>query len=286
MAKTKRRKKLRRGNPLSQVAAWIIVLVFVFAGLFPAYWMIISSFKTQQELFTSQTPLRVIKPIITQFEKLFAMSPFGTWFMNSIITSVSATLISVVLGSLAAYGINRSPSRFGVKLAQIALTIYVVPRALFAVPFFILLNKIGLLNTRIGVIFAFLTFTLPFMIWLLVSFFDGIPRELDDAAMVDGCSRIGTLVRIIFPLAMPGIIAAGIYILADAWNDFMYPLALIHSTDKTVLTVGVTGMRQGDVLAWGQINAAGTIATLPMLFFFILIYKRIAGGLLAGSVKG
>lgn len=286
MERAKRRKRLRRGKPIAQIAAWIVVLVFVLAGLFPFYWMIISSLKTQQELFTSQTPLWVIQPVSRQYESLFSTTPFVTWFMNSMITSVSAALISVVLGSLAAYGINRFPSRFGVKLAQIALTIYVVPRALFAVPFFILLNKVGLLNTRIGVIFAFLTFTLPFMIWLLVGFFDGIPRELDDAAMVDGCSRIGTLVRIIFPLAMPGIIAAGIYILADAWNDFMYPLALIHSTSKTVVTVGVTGMRQGDVLAWGQIMSAGTIATLPLLVFFILIYKRIAGGLLAGSVKG
>ncbi len=286
MKRAKRSNKLRRGNPISQIAAWIVVLVFVFAGLFPTYWMIISSLKTQQELFISKTPLLVINPTVMHYKNLFVENPFGSWFMNSIITSVSATLISVVLGSLAAYGINRFPSRFGVRLAQIALTIYIVPRALFAVPFFILLNKIGLLNTRIGVIFAFLTFTLPFMIWLLVSFFDGIPRELDDAAMVDGCSRVGTLVRIIIPLALPGIIAAGIYILTDAWNDFMYPLALIHSTHRTVVTVGIMGMRQGDVFAWGQIMSAGTIVTFPVVLFFVLIYKRIAGGLLAGSVKG
>jgi len=275
-----------QGNPLSRIVAWIVVIVFVVSGLFPAYWMVISSLKTKAELFTSETPLRIIKPIVSQYQDLFATRPFADWFINSIITSVSATVISIVLGSLAAYGINRSPSRAGVKLAQISLTIYVVPRALFAVPFFILLNKVGLLNTRIGVIFAFLTFTLPFTIWLLVSFFDGIPRELDDAAMVDGCSRIGTLMRVIFPLALPGIIATAIYILTDAWNDFMYPLALIQTPSRTTVTVGVTSMREGDVFAWGQIMAAGTIVTLPILVFFIGIYKRIAGGLLAGSVKG
>lgn len=278
--------KALRGNPLWQILAWIVILAFVVSGLFPAYWMVISSLKTKAELFTSETPLRIINPIVSQYQDLFATRPFADWFANSIITSVSATLISIVLGSLAAYGINRSPSRVGVKLAQIALTIYVVPRALFAVPFFILLNKVGLLNTRIGVIFAFLTFTLPFTIWLLVSFFDGIPRELDDAAMVDGCSRIGTLIRVIVPLALPGIIATAIYILTDAWNDFMYPLALIQTPSRTTVTVGVTSMREGDVFAWGQIMAAGTIVTMPVLLFFIAIYKRISGGLLAGSVKG
>lgn len=281
-----RNRRLYRGNPYSQFAAWLIIIVFVVSGLFPAYWMVTSSLKTKAELFASKTPLRIIDPIISQYQTLFATRPFGHWFMNSIIISVSATLISIVLGSLAAYGINRSPSKVGIKLAQIALTIYVIPRALFAVPFFILLNKIGLLNTRVGVILAFLTFTLPFTVWLLISFFDGIPRELDDAAMVDGCSRIGTLVRVIFPLALPGIIATAIYILTDSWNDFMYPLALIQSPTRTTVTVGVTAMRQGDVLAWGEIMAAGTIVTFPVLLFFIAIYKRIAGGLLAGSVKG
>jgi multiple sugar transport system permease protein len=279
-------RSLYRGNPVSQIVAWIIVIVFVVSGLFPAYWMVTSSLKTREELFRSKTPLRVINPIITQYKTLFATRPFGAWFANSIIISVSATFISIVLGSLAAYGINRSPSKMGVRLAQIALTIYVVPRALFAVPFFKLLNMVGLLDTRIGVILAFLTFTLPFTIWLLISFFDGIPRELDDAAMVDGCSRITTLVRVILPLALPGIVATAIYILTDAWNDFMYPLALIRTPSRTTVTVGITSMQMGDVFAWGEIMAAGTIITFPVLVFFIGIYKRIAGGLLAGSVKG
>jgi ABC-type glycerol-3-phosphate transport system permease component len=278
--------KALRGTLSGRVVAWVIVLVFVVAGIFPVYWMITSSLKSKQELFTSKAPLTVAEPSFSEYQQLFETKPFGYWFANSVGICLTATLISLVLGSLAAYGINRSPSRTGVKLAQIALAIYVIPRAIFAVPFFILLNKIGLLNTRLGVVFAFLTFTLPFTIWLLVGFFDSIPRELDDAAMVDGCSRIGTLVRVILPLSLAGIVTVGIYIFTDAWNDFMYPLALIQSPTKTTVTVGVTGMRQGDVLAWGQIMGAGTIVTLPVMVFYMTIYKRIAGGVISGSVKG
>ncbi len=280
------RKRARPSGRASKVTAWLIVAFFSFVAVVPAYWMIVSSLKTQRELFTSRSPLVVLHPVISQYTELFHTTPFGHWFLNSVIVAGSAMAISVIFGALAAYGINRSPSRFGVTIAQIILTTYVVPRVLFVVPFYLLLNRIGLLDTQFGLILAYLTFSLPFTIWLLLGFFDGIPRELDEAAMVDGCSRVGTLVRIIMPLAGPGIVATSIYILAEAWNEFMYPLALIQTQSKTMVTVGIATMQQGDVFAWGQIMAAGTVVTIPILLFFMSIYRRIVGGMVAGGVKG
>ncbi len=271
---------------ISKSVAWFIVIVFAISAIAPAYWMIVSSLKTQQELFTSRSPLLVLRPVISQYEELFQTTPFGQWFLNSVVVAGSAMAISVIFGALAAYGINRSPSRFGVTIAQVILMTYVVPRVLFVVPFYILLNSVGLLNTQFGLSLAYLTFSLPFTIWLLLGFFDGIPRELDEAAMVDGCSRVGTLMRIILPLAGPGIVATSIYILAEAWNEFMYPLALIQTQVKTTVTVGIATMQQGDVFAWGQIMAAGTVVTIPILLFFMSIYRRIVGGMVAGGVKG
>jgi ABC-type glycerol-3-phosphate transport system permease component len=266
--------------------AYLIIAAFLISALLPSYWMVVSSLKTKQELFTSGNPLWVSEPTTAEYTSLFQLTPFPRWFMNTIIVAGSATLISMVFGGMAAYGISRTPSRFAIRVAQATLLTYLIPRAMFAIPFYIMLNNIGLLNTLLGVVLSYLTFTLPFTIWLLLGFFEGIPKELDDAAYVDGCSRLGILVRIILPLAGPGLVATAIYCLAEAWNEFLYPLALLQTQEDTVLTVGISSLRQGDVFAWGQIMAAGVLATLPIMVFFMKIYKRVVGGLAAGAVKG
>lgn len=269
-----------------KLLAFMVIAFFLISALLPAYWMIISSLKTKQELFVATNPLWVMKPTFNEYTSLFELTSFPRWFFNTISVSLGATLISIAFGGMAAYGISRTPSKFAIRITQLTLLTYLIPRAMFAIPFYIMLNQIGLLNTKIGLVMSYLTFTLPFTIWLLIGFFEGIPKELDDAAYVDGCTRLGILIRIILPLAGPGMVATAIYCLAEAWNEFLYPLALLQTQEDTVLTVGIASLRQGDVFAWGQIMAAGVLATLPIMFFFMKIYNRVVGGLAAGAVKG
>ncbi len=281
----------RRVNQAVRESFWktvsiLVVLGFLLSALVPTYWMIVSSLKSKNELFTSPNPLWVFSPTFDEYRGLLDLTPFVQWFGNTLVVAGGATLIAMIFGGLAAYGISRTPSRIGVRLAQATLLTYLIPRAMFAIPFYILLNSIGLLNTKLGVILSYLTFTLPFTIWILLGFFEGIPKELDEAAYVDGASRLAVIYRIILPLSGPGLVATAIFCLAEAWNEFLYPLALLQTQEDTVLTVGIASLRQGDVFAWGQIMAAAVLATMPIMIFFTRIYRRVVGGMGTGAVKG
>lgn len=263
-----------------------IVTFFVISALLPFYWMIVTSLKSTGELFSLGFPLWVFNPTWKNYVDLFKVTPFGYWFLNSTLVSIASTIIALVFGSIAAYGLSRMPSKLSIAIVQTTLLTYLIPRAVFVVPLYTLLHSLHLLDTLIGLTLTYLSFTLPFTVWLLISFFQTIPKELDEAALIDGCGRISTLIRIILPLAAPGIVATGIYSFSTAWNEFMYPLALMQTQTKNVITVGIASLRQADVFAWGQIMAAGTIGAIPIMFFYAFIYRRIVGGLVAGSIKG
>ena len=276
----------RLPSVFSSLASSSVILLFVVSAVLPFYWMTITSFKSRQELFSLASPLWVEKPTLANYHDLLQFSPFANWFFTSATVSIAATLIALAFGSLAAYGLSRRPSRFGIALIRVVLITYLIPRVVFVVPLYTMLNNIGLLNTRVGLVIAYLTFTLPFTTWLLVGFFETIPKELDEAAMIDGASPLGVLIRVVLPLAAPGLVAASIYSFSTAWNEFLYPLALVQTASKTTLTAGIASMQQGDVFAWGQIMAAGTLTSLPVLIVYAFIYKRIVGGLAVGAVKG
>jgi ABC-type glycerol-3-phosphate transport system permease component len=263
-----------------------IIALFSISALLPFYWMVVTSLKTANELFSLGFPLWVFHPTWGNYIGLFNLTPFGHWFLNSALVSTGATVIALGFGSLAAYGLSRMPSKLSIAIVQMTLLTYLIPRAVFVVPLYSLLHTLHLLDNLLGLTLAYLSFTLPFTIWLLISFFQTIPKELDEAALIDGCSRIGVLARVVLPLAAPGIVATGIYSFSTAWNEFMYPLALVQTQTRTVLTVGIASLRQADIFAWGQIMAAGTVGAIPVMIFYAFIYRRIVGGLVAGSVKG
>lgn len=264
-----------------------VVAIFVLSALIPFYWMIVTSLKSNRELFSrSSVPLWAYSPTLDNYKQLLRLTHFKSWFINSLEVSGAATVIALVFGSLAAYGISRIPSRVGITVTQAMILTYLIPRSVFVVPLYNLLKSIHLLDTKFGLILSYLSFTLPFTTWLLVGFFQSVPKELDEAAMIDGCSRVGSLLRVVLPLVAPGLVATSIYSFSTAWNEFMYPLALVQTQARTTLTVGIAYLQQGDVFAWGQIMAAGTMTTVPIVLFYGLIYRRLVGGLVAGSVKG
>jgi len=280
------KRKAAQGRMFLDGMSMLIIALFILSALLPFYWMVITSLKTTRELFSMESPLWVNNPTLQNYPNLLSLTPFGSWFLNSLIVSIGSTLIALVFGALAAYGISRMPSKSAIRVTQITLLTYLVPRVVFVIPLYGLLNVFHLLDTLTGLTLSYISFTLPFTIWLLLGFFQGIPKELDEAAMIDGCSRIKALVQIVLPLAAPGLISAGIYSFSEAWNELMYPLALIQTQSKATLTVGISSLKQADIFAWGQIMAAGTLGSLPVLVLYMFIYKRIVGGLLAGSVKG
>jgi ABC-type glycerol-3-phosphate transport system permease component len=278
--------RVRRKAVLADGATVSIIALFIISALLPFCWMMVTSLKTKSELFSLQFPLWVHRPTWENYIDLLALTPFADWFANSAVVSTAATVIALVFGSLAAYGLSRMPSELSILTVQATLLTYLIPRAVFVVPLYSLLNSLHLLDSLVGLTLAYLSFTLPFTIWLLIGFFQSIPKDLDEAALIDGCSRIGAMVRIVLPLAAPGLVATGIYSFSTAWNEFMYPLALMQTQTRTTVTVGIASLRQADVFAWGQIMAAGTLGAIPIMVFYAFIYKRIVGGLVAGSVKG
>lgn len=276
----------RTRERLATAGAWLLLAVFLFGALLPFYWMMVTSIKPNDELFSQQSPLSVQHATWQHYTDLLSQTLFGSWFINSVIVSGGTTLISLVLGSLAAYGIVRGTSGVTANIARIVLLVYLIPRAVLFIPLYEVLNGLGLLDTLAGLVIAYLSFTLPFCLWLLIGYFKAIPRELDEAALVDGASPLGAWWRIILPVARPGLVAASIFAFSMAWNEFMYPLVFIQSSSQQPLTAGIAALQQGDVFAWGQLMAAGTLAAVPIVIVYSLIQRHIVTGLTMGAVKG
>jgi multiple sugar transport system permease protein len=275
-----------RSESRSAIIAWSVLVIFLVGTLLPFYWMIVTSVKPTTELFSRDSPLGVANPTSDHYVGLFQQTLFVNWFSNSVIISGSATLISLVLGSLAAYGVARSQSRVAPTIARIVLMVYLIPRAVLFIPLYEVLNSIGLYDTLPGLLLSYLTFSLPFVVWLLIGYFQGVPRELDEAALIDGATSVGALWRVVIPVVGPALVAASIFAFSMSWNEFMYPLALIQSGTKEPFTVGIAALQQGDVFSWGQLMAAGTVAAVPILIAYSLIQRYIVSGLTAGAVKG
>jgi len=263
-----------------------VVILFLLSSLVPFYWMIICSFKTTHELFVGTNPYWASEFTTEHYVRLFRQTYFFRWVVNSLIVAGFAVVISTFLGALAAYGVSRIPSRIAILTVQAMILIYLIPRSLFVLSLYNVLNTFHLLDTLPGLIMAYLSFTLPFTTWLLVGFFQTVPKELDEAALVDGCSRLGALFRVVLPIAVPGLISTTIYCFAIAWDELLYPLALIQTHTRTTLTVGIASMQQGDIFAWGQIMAANVLTAIPITIAYATIYRRVVAGLAAGSVKG
>jgi multiple sugar transport system permease protein len=231
-------------------------------------------------------PLWVHAPTAKNYTSLIKTTAFGHWLLSSVVVAVASTAIALVLGALAAYGITRLKVKGATLMARITLVTYLVPRAVLFIPLYQLLDRIHLLDSWTGLVVAYLTFTLPFTLWMLIGFFESIPKELDEAAWIDGCTPLSALIRVILPLAKPGMVAATIFSFSSAWNEFMYPLAFIQTGKLAPIPVGIASLQMGDVFSWGALMVAGTLASIPIIIFYGIIHKQIVGGLAAGAVKG
>lgn len=272
--------------PRKLVTVYLPLGVFLFVLLFPFYWMGITSFKPNEELLSREgNPFWVIKPTLAHFHKLLFDTSYPEWLWNTLVVSVVATFASLAASVMAAYAIERL--RFS-GARQVGLSIflaYLVPPSILFIPLAAIVFKLGLFDTRWALILTYPTFLIPFCTWLLMGYFRSIPYELEECALIDGASRWQILTKIVLPLAVPGLISAGIFAFTLSWNEFIYALTFVSSSESKTVPVGVvTELVEGDVYHWGSLMAGALLGSLPVAFVYSFFVEYYVSGL-TGSVK-
>ncbi len=249
--------------------------------LFTLVWMVLSSVKTNVQA-TAYPPLWVFRPTLQNYVDVFTKNPFFSYMLNSTIIAVAAVGIGLVCGLPAAYSMARHRQA---ALGFIVLTVRILPGIAFLVPLFVIYRRLGLINTLSGIVLTHIIVVLPLVIWIMAGFFEDIPRELEEAALIDGCSRVGTFVRIVLPLSRPGIVAATILSFIASWNNFIFVL-ILGGKDTITLPMAVYSFVSFEDVNWGGLTAAATIITVPILVLSLIVQRYLAGGLTMGAVKG
>ncbi len=275
----------RKGRLQLFVGTEIPVAVMVAFALLPWLWMMLSSIRPERELTTSPILLMPQTLTLVHHITLLSRTSFGQSLLDSLIVATGAVSLGLALAVPAAYAFSRFRFRGRQYLRAQFLVINMFPVVMLILPLFILMRQYGLLDTYFALIIGHGTFTLPFSIWLLTSYFEGIPQELDQAAMIDGATRMQALIRVVLPLAIPGVVAVGIYMFIASWNEYLFALMLAGREVRTV-TVALQLFIGENQIQWGLLMAGGTLVSLPATFLFLFAQKRLVGGLTGGAVKG
>jgi multiple sugar transport system permease protein len=266
---------------------WLPLGFFLIFALFPFYWMAITSLKPNQELYNPQVmPLIVHHPTLKHYVDLLSETDFLTWTWNTMLVATVSTAISLVFGVMLAYPLARMNFPGSALVSFAVAATYLVPQPLLFIPMAEIIERMGLGNTLTSVILTYPTLLIPFCAWLLMGYFKSVPRELEDAARIDGASRLQTMFLVFLPLCKPGFISAGIFAFTLAQNEFLY--ALIFLTDTSVRTVPVGAIAElirGDVFYWGQLMAAALLGSIPVAIIYSFFVEHYVAGLTAGAVK-
>jgi ABC-type glycerol-3-phosphate transport system permease component len=266
------------------VYAWLFVAMFII--LFPLMWILLTSLKGEAEVYRWPPTLIPDSPSFDAYSRIWAIKNFSRFFWNSTVVSSISTLLSVVLACLAGYGFSRFKFRGSNLLQFLFLVTQMVPAILLLLPYFILMKQLSLLNTYTSLVLAYTSFSLPFCTWMLKGFFDSIPAELDDAAMIDGCSRIQVLVKVVMPLALPGVAATAVFSFLVAWNHYLFAMGLATDPVMYTLPVGISSTIGEFRIQWNELMAGAVIASFPAIIVYSYLERHFVQGLTAGAVKG
>ena len=272
--------------PRRLVTIYLPLTVFVIVLLFPFYWMTITALKPDEELLSREgNPFWVIHPTLDHIKKLLFDTSYPEWLWNTVLISVVSTCLSIFCSVLAAYAIERLRFRGSRYVGMSIFLAYLVPPSILFIPLAAMVYQLGLFDTRMALILTYPTFLIPFCTWLLMGYFKTIPLELEECALIDGASRLQILVRIILPLAVPGLISAGIFAFTLSWNEFIYALTFISSSEVKTVPVGVvTELVEGDVYHWGSLMAGALFGSLPVAILYSFFVEYYVSGL-TGAVK-
>lgn len=280
----------RRRIRLSLSYLYLGVLLIV--TFFPVIWMISSAIKPTEDLFLIPPQWIPERPTLEAVRSVVAGdtgrgSMFVDYFKNSVIVTVGTTLLALVVSTLGAYGLSRYPFRGSGKLLLSILSLQMFPQAMLLISFYLIFLQLRLLDTYQGLILANATFAVPFSIWMLKGFFDTVPREIEEAALIDGCSRFSVLPRIVLPLVTPGLLAAAVYTFLIAWDEYLFASTLMTSPEMRTLPPGIIQSFVGQFyLNWANVMAASVLMTVPVTLLFIFFQRYLVQGLTAGAVKG
>ena len=272
--------------PRKVVTIYMPLVVFLIVLLFPFYWMTITAFKPNEELLSHEgNPFWVHAPTLAHFKKLLFDTAYPEWLWNTVLVSVVATFISLVCSVLAAYAIERLRFKGSRGIGMAIFLAYLVPPSILFIPLAAMIYKLQLYDTRLALILTYPTFLIPFCTWLLMGYFKSIPFELEECALIDGASRLQILTKIILPLAVPGMISAGIFAFTLSWNEFIYALTFVSSSEVKTVPVGViTELIEGDVYHWGALMAGALLGSLPVAVLYSFFVEYYVSGM-TGAVK-
>ena len=278
--------KGRRVSGIQTTVSYSVLVLLAIAVLFPFYWMTITSFKNEEQM-RSLISMFWPKPVVGEnYEQLLNKTDFVKWYGNSATVAIASTLVATAVGTIGANALARLKFLGRGFMASATLITYLVPPSILFIPLYAQMRNLGLANSLAGLIAAYPSFTVPFVTWLLMGYFESIPEELEEAAMIDGATRFGAFYRIVLPLSAPGVLAAGLYAFTQAWNEFLYALVFITDGKLRTLPVGLASFITGDVYGWGYLMAGAVLTTLPVIAAYIYLQKYMVEGLTAGSVKG
>jgi multiple sugar transport system permease protein len=272
--------------PRRVVTVYLPLFIFLFVLLFPFYWMAVTSFKPNAELLsTSGNPFWVIHPTLEHYGKLLFHTAYPSWMWNTILISVTSTFGSLVASVLAAYSIERLRFKSSRHVGMAIFLAYLIPPSILFIPLATMVFQVGIFDSKLALILTYPTFLIPFCTWLLMGYFRSIPFELEECALIDGATRWQILIKIVLPLAVPGLISAGIFAFTLSWNEFIYALTFISSSENKTVPVGViTELVEGDVYHWGALMAGALLGSLPVAVMYSFFVEYYVAGM-TGAVK-
>ncbi len=277
-------KKFRPLKTLKNILIYTAVIIAVILSIAPILYLLITSFKPP-ELTFSLPPVWIFKPTLQNYSDVIVGGDFVKYFINSLVIALSTTFTALVLGGFAAYGFARFRFRGSFWLRMSALIPQMLPPITIIVPLYVLFNGLKLTDTRTGLVISYLTFTIPLSIWMMIGFFEDIPEDLEESAMIDGCTRFQALFRVSIPLVAPGLAATAILGFLYCWNEFLYAVILTGRNART-LPVTITSFMTNKAILWGRIAASGSLVLIPVLIFALLAQRYLIRGLSRGAVKG
>jgi multiple sugar transport system permease protein len=278
----------RRQKVLKEIGFWALLSVFVIFASFPVYWMVITAFKQVNDLYNLQNNPFVfnLAPTLEQVQYLFEHTPYAQWLRNTVEVGALVVLVTIVICVPAAYVLARTKFPGSGTLGIGIFLTYLVPPTLLFLPLSQLVVGLGLVNTRWALVVVYPTFTIPFCTWLLMGFFKSVPREITEAARVDGCSRLGAMFRIVLPVSIPGILTVGMFAFTLVMQEYVYALTFVSDSDEKMVTLGVvTDLVRGDVFFWGSLMAGALFIAIPVAIAYNFMMDTFVRGITGGALK-
>lgn len=283
----RQRASYRWGRRLTSALAFVILLVFVIFELLPFYWTLITAFKKTSQVVAFQSVFWPAPWTLEQFELLLGPTrKFGTWYWNTIQVSVISTALSVVVAAMGGYGLTRLRWRGANFFSSTVLVAYLMPGIMMFIPMYQIFTALKLTNSLVGLMIAYPVFSLPFVTWLMMGYYASIPREMEEAAMIDGCNHFQAFWKVVLPLTMPALMAAAMFSITLAWKEFIFAYIFLSKERLFTLTIGMAQMIVGDVLPWGELSAAALLMAIPVGILYVAGQRFMVAGLTAGAVKG